>query len=178
MKLEDKKTIIIVLLSILVGLLLLFTSCKKEPITPGNYAQVSPQPDTTNWQDQYSNGGGLPNWGTGNQVANSTSGTKWVLTDVYNNYAHIPKNDTITFIDNTHYRVNSDTTNYIYSLYETMGNSTLQFNTFMPINGLNLSCNNFNSSVFSSTPINGTIQLNLKDIFNTSNIYTSTFKKI
>lgn len=163
-----------VALGVLLGILL--TSCKKEPITPGNYQPNVTVVDTTNWQSQYGNGGTLPNWGTPNNN-NPLYGTNWVLIDVYYNYAHVNKSDTIHFISNTRYRVGSDTTKYSYSLYSTMGNGTLDLHQFNPINGLYLSANNFNPSSFTSTPIGGTILLNLKD--NLSNgLYTSTFKKI
>jgi hypothetical protein len=172
---ETKSGILIIIACALICLLM--ASCKKEPITPGNYTLVEPPADTTNWQDQYGNNGTLPNWGTGSNP-NNISGTNWVLIDVYYNFAHVDKNDTIHFINNTKYTIGSDTTKYTYSLYETMGNSTLQLNQFTPINGLNLSANNFISSVFQSAPVGGEILLNLKDLLSPSSVYTSTFKKI
>jgi hypothetical protein len=168
------------LIGIIFGFLVasLFTSCKKEPITPGNYQPNQTVVDTTNWQDQYGNGGTLPNWGTPNNT-NPLYGTNWVLIDVYNNYAHVTKSDTIHFISNTRYTVGSDTTKFSYALYSTMGNGTIDFHNFNPINGLYLSANNFNPSTFTTTPIGGTILLNLKDnLTSTNNLYTSTFKKI
>lgn len=166
------------LIGIIFGFLLasLFTSCKKEPIVPGNYQPNQTQVDTTNWQSQYGNGGTLPNWGTPNNT-NPTNGTNWVLIDVYYNYAHVTKSDTVHFVSNTQYTLGSDTTKYTYSLYSTMGNGTITFNSFIPINGLYLSANNFNPSAFTSTPVGGTILLNLKDNLSSA-IYTSTFKKI
>jgi hypothetical protein len=156
---ETKSGILIIIACALICLLM--ASCKKEPITPGNYKWVEPPVDTTNWQDDYYNGGTLPNWGNGNTVENNISGTNWVLIDVYYNYAHVTKNDTVHFISNNKYTIGSDTTKYTYSLYETMGNSTLQLNMFIPINGLNLSANNFTSSVFKTAPVGGEILLNL-----------------
>jgi hypothetical protein len=173
---ESKTGIIILIITLLISWLL--SSCNKEPITPGNYQFMEPIPDTTNWQDDYNNGGTLPNWGNGNTVENNISGTNWVLIDVNYNYAHVTKNDTVHFISNTKYTIGSDTTKYTYSLYETMGNSTLQLNMFIPINGLNLSANNFPSSVFKTAPVGGEILLNLKDLLSPSSIYRSTFKKI
>lgn len=71
-----------------------------------------------------------------------------------------------------------DTSNW-QNGYSTTGNWSMTLNTFMPINGLTLSCSNFNANVFATCPIGGTIQLNLKDNFsNTNNLYVSTFKKI
>jgi hypothetical protein len=162
---------------ILIVLITSLISCTKQPITPGNYHAGQPAPvDTTQWQNGYANGGTVPTSTV--TTANNINGTNWVLTDVYSNYAHVAKSDTIHFISNTRYKVNSDTTKYVYNLYETMGNSTIELNTFNPINGLNLTANNFNSNAFATTPVGGTIQLLLKDIFNTSTTYTSTFKKI
>jgi hypothetical protein len=171
---------IALLIGIIFGFLFasLFTSCKKESITPGNYQPNQTVVDTTNWQDQYGNGGTLPNWGTPNNT-NPLFGTNWVLIDVYNNYAHVTKSDTIHFISNTRYTVGSDTTKFSYNLYTTMGNGTIDLHNFNPINGLYLSANNFNPSTFTTTPIGGTILLNLKDnLTSTNNLYTSTFKKI
>lgn len=166
---------LIVALLLVIGICLI-TSCKKEPITPGNYEAGTQIHDTTNWPP-YSNNGTVPTW-TNNPTTNPVNGTNWVLIDVYNNYAHISKSDTIHFISNNKYSVGSDTTKYLYNLYSTMGNATIELNTFMPINGLNLSANNFNANAFTSVPIGGTIQLTLKDILNPSNRYISTFKKI
>lgn len=166
------KLLILVLLFTII--LMLFSGCTKEPI--GQYELAEPVVDTSHWQNDYSNGGTLPTWGTGSNP-NQIFGTNWVLTDVYTNYAHINKNDTVHFVSNTNYTVGSDTTKYTYYLTSTMGNSTMQLNTFIPINGLTLSCTNFWGGVFTSTPIGGTIQLLLKDVFS-STTYTSTFQKI
>lgn len=162
---------------ILIGIVLMISSCKKEPITPGNYQTTQAPVDTSHWQNQYTNGGSTPNWSNGSTTQNPLFGTNWVLTDVYFNYAHQPKNDTIHFITNTKYTVGSDTTKFGYSLYSTFGNGTIDLYQFNPINGLYLSANNFNPAVFASTPVNGTILLNLKDNFS-SGIYNTTFKKL
>lgn len=171
-KINKMKNLILIL-----ALTISLIACKKEPITPGNYTMTVPPQDTTHWQSQYSNGGTLPNWG-GNSTNNQLFGTNWVLTDVYNNYAHITKNDTIHFISNNKYTVGSNSTQYTYNLYSTTGNWSITLNTFMPINGLTLSCSNFNANVFATCPVGGTIQLNLKDNFSsTNNLYVSTFNK-
>ena len=155
----------------------LFSSCKKQPITPGNYQTVQAPVDTSHWQNGYNNGGSTPTF-TNTTTNNQLFGTNWVLTDVYFNYAHTTKNDTVHFISNTKYTVGSDTTKYRYSLYSTMGNSTIDIYQFNPINGLYLSANNFNANAFTSTPVGGTIFLNLKDNYNANATYVSTFKKI
>ena len=60
---RNKDFLIIMIISIILGVML--TSCSKDEITPGNYGPgTPPATDTTNWQDQYGNGGTLPNWGT------------------------------------------------------------------------------------------------------------------
>lgn len=159
--------------------LIVFIGCEKEPITPGNYHTVQSNRDTINWQNQYGNNGTVPTWDNNNTTGNQINGTNWVLIDVYNNYAHISKSDTIHFISNENYTIGLDTTKYIYHLYNTTGNSSITFNNFIPINGLTLSCTNFNANAFKSCPIGGTIFLALKDNFTiTNNLYTSTFKKI
>lgn len=161
-------------------LLFLLASCKKETITPGNYGVTSPEPDTSHWQNGYTNGGSTPTW-TNSTTNNSLYGTNWVLIDIAINYGVNPpvNNDTIHFIDNTHYKINSDTTKYNYNFYSTMGNATLTFNSFIPINGLNLTCNNIGNNAFTNVPVNHTVILMLKDLFsNPTTIYTSTFKKI
>lgn len=168
-----KKSILITIILVVV----LFTACKKDTITPGNYQTT--QPANTNNSNSYTNGGTTPTWSlstTNNQLV----GTNWVLTDVYFNYAHTSKSDIIHFVSNTKYTVGSDTTKFGYSLYSSTGsfNSTIDFYQFNPINGLYLSANNFNANAFTSTPVGGTIFLNLKDNNTTNAVYVSTFKKI
>ena len=168
----DKTYLTGVLIGIIFGVLL--ASCKKEPITPGNYQAGTPETTTVT---PMTNGGVLPTIGSATVTPNQCNGTKWVLIDVYNNYAYVTKSDTIYFISNNKYKINSDTTKYSYILYSTMGNSTIELNTFISINGLNLTANNFNANAFTSVPVGGTIQLSLKDIFSPSSSYVSTFKK-
>ena len=173
-KLNNMKNLITFLIAVV-----FITSCKKSAITPGNYkAGTPPATDTSHWQTQYGNGGVIPT-STTTPANNNLVGTNWVLTDVYNNYAHVAKHDTIHFISNTNYQVGSNPTKFTYSLYTSMGNGTIDLHQFNPINGLYLSANNFNPSAFTTTPKGGTILLSLKDNFNsTNNIYVSTFKKI
>src|ERR1700747_2557801 len=131
-------------------LVVLLTSCTKQPITPGNYTMVQPSQTTTTYT--YTNGGTVL---TGTNTANNNQlvGTNWVLTDVVFNYSHTIKNDTIHFVSNTKYTVGSDTTKCNYSLYSSTGsfNSTLDIYQFNPINGLYLSANNFNANAFATT---------------------------
>jgi hypothetical protein len=157
---------------------LLLTSCKKDTITPGNYqAGTPPTNQPNNWQSNYGNGGVLPSWGNGS-ANNQLVGVNLLLTKVVVNFASTVKHDTIHFVSNTKYCVGSDTTKYNYLLYSTMGNSTLEFYQFNPINGLYLVCNNFNANVFTTMQVGGTVDLVFKDHFNQSVLYTTTFKKI
>ena len=92
----------------LVSIICLVYSCKKEAITPGNYKVVPTQQDTSHWQSQYSSGGVLPNWGGGSNVNNEVYGTKWVLTYLQVGFSSPPLPiDTILFVNNTHYTINS-----------------------------------------------------------------------
>jgi hypothetical protein len=164
---------------LLLSFVFYFSSCEKDDQI-GPYGVAPEQKDTTSVLDTYTHAGSTPNsnW-TNQQIDNSIKGTVWVLFEVSQGYVRTPKSDTLNFITNTKYTLNSDTTKHIYSLYSTMGNSTITFNRFDPINGLYLSANNFYESVFETTPVNGTILLNLKDnLSNNSETYKSEFKKI
>lgn len=81
--------------------ILLFTSCfKEEAVTPNTPAQT-PQ---TNWYDAYVDGGTLPN----NTYSNPLVGTKWVITKFLSGgFAMQYPNDTVSFITNTTYTLNS-----------------------------------------------------------------------
>lgn len=113
----------------------LFASCKKEPITPGNYqAGKVPPEDTTTWQWQYGNGGTLPNW-NGNQLYDLV-GTKWVLTKVVTGFATTYPNDTIKFINNNNYVLNSNAARpYQISAGVASTNKTLTLYYFYPFGG-------------------------------------------
>lgn len=173
MKQEDKKTILIITL-LFVVIILSFSSCTKQET--GKFEAVEEEVfESTPWQDEYTNAGTIPNWDSVED--NQLCGTNWVLIDVYANYAHVEKNDTIHFINNTKYTIGSNSYEYSYVLSSTMGNSTLQLNTFIPINGLTLSCSNFWAGMFESIQVNGTMQLLLNDVYSTTT-YSSTFKRI
>lgn len=97
-------------ITFLIGIILLgslFTSCKKDNITPGNYKTVTPPIDTTHWQTQYSNGGTVPTWNAGGDT-NVAVGTTWVLTYLQVGFSTPPLPiDTIRFISNTSYTINN-----------------------------------------------------------------------
>jgi len=183
MKTIINKKRLIAIISTIIGFLIggLLTSCKKEPITPGNYkAPVPPQEDTSHWQNQYTNNGTTPNWDNGNDN-NDLLGTNWVVIEVVAGYPtlHTYPNDTIHFIDNNHYSVNSDTTKFIYNFYPTQGNSTISFYSFRPINSLNLTSNNIGANAFNGLSSGQEVILVLKDLYSTPvKQYTTNFKKL
>lgn len=142
-KMESEKKYIIksigFIILITIGLFFILTllaSCKKEPITPGNYKpNTPPEPDTTTWVWQYTNSGTLPNWGSGNQT-NDLNGTKWVLTKVVTAFATSYPNDTIRFVSNTNYTLNNGAVRP-YQLSSSAGstNKTLALYYFAPFGG-------------------------------------------
>lgn len=90
----------------LFGLIMLFASCKKDEITPGNYKTSPPPVDTSHWQNQYGNGGTLPTWTSGSDT-NVAVGTTWVLTYLQVGFSTPPLPiDTIRFINNNSYTIN------------------------------------------------------------------------
>lgn len=133
-------------LALLVALLTILTlfslsSCKKE-ITPGNYTLGEETLDTTTWQWQYANGGTLPNWGNGSN--NELYDTKWVVLR-YNigGFSMAYPNDTIRFVDNSHYTLNNglvaDYLTYQISPITGSTNKTLTLNFFSTFGGSNYS---------------------------------------
>ncbi len=132
---QTKTSLIIMLICVLTCLLL--ASCSKDPITPGNYQPGTP--DTTsnsNWQDQYGNGGTLPNWGNGGVQNNELVGTKWVLTKTVTAFATSFPNDTIRFVSNTEYTLNNGAVRpYQLSAGVASTNKTLSLYFFQPFGG-------------------------------------------
>jgi hypothetical protein len=113
---------------------LIIVSCKKEPITPGNYTAGTPQQDTTTWVWQYGNGGTIP---TGGGTQNSELlGTTWVLTKVVSAFATSYPNDTIRFVGNNNYTLNNGAVRP-YQLSSSAGstNKTLALYYFAPFGG-------------------------------------------
>jgi hypothetical protein len=106
--------------TILLLVIALFFSCKKAPIEPIV--------------------GVTPNIGT--NPSNDIGGSKWLLIE-YRNTAYIgstKSHDTITFINNTEYRINSGISR-TYNLSAIVGstNKSLQLNFFTPFGGSNYS---------------------------------------
>ena len=81
-----------------------FTSCKKDEILP--YQEVPEgTTDTTTWNGGYQDGGTLP--GGGGQITNDLIGTQWVITNVQTSFSSQTPNDTLYFVDNNTYTINS-----------------------------------------------------------------------
>lgn len=79
-------------------------SCTKNDF--GSYKEVPPveSTDTTDWTKQYSDQGVLNTNPIGGN--NELVGTKWVITKYNNGFMNTFPNDTIEYIDNSHYRLN------------------------------------------------------------------------
>lgn len=78
-------------------------SCNKQKIKP-NYVSVSDEVvDTTAWNVGYVNGGTLPNT---NNNSNNLVNTTWILIKITSAFSTTYPNDTIYFVDNTHYTLN------------------------------------------------------------------------
>ena len=122
------------LLGVITTVLLLFASCKKEPITPGQYTLSVPPADTTTWMWQYQDGGTLPNWGSGGD--NELVGTTWVITTIVSGFVTTHPNDTVRFVGNTSYTVNSNAVrNYNLTVNVGSTNKTLNMYYFYPFGG-------------------------------------------
>jgi len=171
-----KKNIILIGISLLVSF---FVSCKKEPITPGNYQPNQKIVDTNNWVNQYGNGGTLPSWDTPTN-RNSLYGTTWIVTEVTTPWPIVttyPK-DTVYFIDNTRYKVGVNGVVNNYTFYFNNVGATLTINNFVTINSINFTCNNVTYNTFSHVNVGGSVILKLKNVLIVSDIYTTIFKKL
>lgn len=120
----------------LIASVLFLVSCKKEPITPGNYqAGTKPEQDTTSWIDGVVDGGTLPNWNNGNQN-NELVGTTWVLTKMVAGFTTTYPNDTIKFVSNSNYTLNNGSVRpYSLSNGTVSTNKTLSLYYFAPFGG-------------------------------------------
>jgi len=170
MKLEDKKTLLNVIFFIIV-ILLLF-SCEKEPITQTPTVEV----ETTNWQDQYSSGGTVPDWTNSTNNNNELVGTNWVLTKILTGFGSTTMSDTLHFITNTQYYINSDSTNIaLYSLYTSQNNVTLTFKPFIPMNYIQCSTNQLGVGFSNGQAI---IVVDFVNLYNTVSTFRAWFTKI
>jgi len=114
--------------------ILVFTSCEKQLIEP-NYVEVSEaEVDTTSWNSGYTNGGTLPNGG--GTFTNGLIETTWVLTKIVSAFATEFPDDTIYFVDNTHYTLNNGAVrNYQLSQLPNSSNFDLSLYYFAPFGG-------------------------------------------
>jgi hypothetical protein len=154
-------------------LFVLFVSCKKEPITPGNYISTAPKVDTSHWYTAYVNGGVLPSWNNGTNSDNELVGTSWILTKVVINYSTTIKNDTLHFITNTKYRVGNDTAHY--SVYPSQNNVTLTFQPFLPMNYMQCSTNQLGVGFAQGQYITG---VEFTNLYNVNSNFKAWFTKL
>ena len=171
---ETKTSLVILFISLLISFLLV--SCDKEPITPGNYQAGTPDnTSNSNWQDQYVNGGTLPNWGSGGTQNNELVGTKWVLTKTVTAFATSYPNDTIRFISNTEYTLNNGAARpYQLSAGVASTNKTLSLSFFQPFGG-----SQYSGQVGYNFVIDGVItQAEFHNIQNTTQTIMAWFTKI
>lgn len=116
-------------------ILLLLTSCYKE--TYPKYVSGPEPVDTSKWENQYENLGVLPDPAAPVITHNAIYNTKWVLTKYITGFGTQQPNDTITFISDTHYKLNSQTTEYQYTINSLVGstNYSLMLDFFSPFGG-------------------------------------------
>lgn len=120
----------------------LFTSCKKEPITPGNYQTTTPEPAPP-IQPTYA--GITPTVTTTNTTTNDLVGKKFKIIsyDIYGNGGSTSQAiniDTVYFISGNKYKTNfnGDTLTYNFN-NTTYGYATFILNSFNPAGGFSLS---------------------------------------
>jgi hypothetical protein len=114
------------------ALCLLLSSCVKNE-NP-KYVILPDKVDTTKWEDEYVNAGTIPTIGNTN---NGLYGTDWKIVKYVTAFATEYPNDTIHFINNTQYRLNSQTVSYKYVLTTVTGstNYSLTLYYFSPFGG-------------------------------------------
>jgi len=154
-------------------IVLFVISCKKKQITPGNYSESTPQETTTNWQSQYSNGGTLPNWN--NNSDSELKNTKWVLTKMVSGFSTSYPNDTIEFVTNTQYSINSGSLrNYVLTSSVASTNKTLSLYYFYPFGG-----SHYSGEVGQTFVSDGVMDnIEFKNIQNTTSKIRAWFVKI
>ncbi len=117
---------------------LFLTSCKKNF---GYYQEGTPTADTTitKTNSGYVDGGVLDN-GNNTPTPNGFSGTKWIVLKYNNGFANTYPNDTIYFISNSEYHLNSFGIR-TYNVSDIAGstNKSLSMNFFSTLGGSNYS---------------------------------------
>lgn len=116
-------------------ILMFLTSCYKE--TYPKYVSGPEPVDTSKWENEYQNLGTLPNPSTPVITHNVIYNTKWVLIKYITGFGTQQPNDTITFVSDTHYKINSQTTEHQYTINSLVGstNYSLMLNFFSPFGG-------------------------------------------
>lgn len=153
-------------------ILSIITGCKKD--NPAPYVPPT-SVVTTNWENQYTNGGTLPNWTNETQI-NELVGTTWVLTKIMNGFGSNIMQDTLHFVTNTKYYIGSDTTkSAYYTLYSSQNNMTLTFKPLIPVNNIHCSTDQLGVGFASGSQIIGVEFVNLYD---TSTKFKAWFTKI
>lgn len=105
---------------VILALGMIFVSCKKDELpTP---TQTTANADTTNWEDEYNNGGLLPT----NTNTNALEGTKWELIKyITGNLATQYVHDTLVFLPNYRYTLNGGASR-VYQLSSITGSTNKQ----------------------------------------------------
>ena len=157
---------------LLVTLLFFIASCQKETPKP----IVKTTKGSTIYVDPYTNGGVLPDWTSGNVVKNELVGTTWVLTKIMNGFGTTIMHDTLHFVTNNKYYVNSDTTNSAsYTLYSAQNTMSLTFKPLIPVNHIMCGTNDLGVGFANGPQIIG---VQFKDPYNTSNTFKAWFTKL
>ncbi len=176
MKPEVKQIIRILFAILTIILLLLLTGCTKEVITPGNYYPKAELIDSSKWQDDYVNGGVIPTFGNNNIQSNELVGTTWVLTKILTNYGVTLLSDTLHFLSNGRYYVNSDSLTIAhYSLYQVQNYMTLEFKPLIPMNYMFCKTSNLGVGFANGQQI---ISVYFTNYYNTRPFFFAWFTKI
>lgn len=160
-----KKNYIIFFIIISVG-------CGK--ITPGNFNRPElDKPDTTNWYNQYSDGGVIP---TSAGYNNGLVGTTWVLTQWNVPFAPtVRPYDTLRFVSNSNYTINSGNEKpYNLTSGVASTNKTLNLYFFTSFGGSHYS-GEVGSTFITDSIINNA---EFKNIQNTTSKIKAWFKRI
>jgi len=158
-------------LGVIITVLLLFASCKKNNPQPTTVEPVTTQP----WENQYPNNGTLPTWTTSTS-SDDLVGTTWVLTKIINGFGTTYMSDTLHFVTSTKYYVGSDTTqSALYSLYASQNNMVLTFKPLIPVNYIHCSTDQLGVGFANGTQIIG---VDFVNSYNTSTNFKAWFTKI
>jgi hypothetical protein len=162
-----------------ISFVVLATSCKKQNIEP-NYTTIEDPADTLdtyqnyygNQTDDYTDGGTLP---TLTEDTSLLAGSKWVLIKYVSAFATEYPNDTIDFVDETHYTINGGAeSNYILADVPATTNYDLTFYYFFPFGG-----SHYSAQVSEMIMIDGELNnVEFEDTQNSSTTIRAWFVKI